>query len=215
MVEQKPIDYWQIFAHLMQRRSELIRQRDEADVELAKMKQMILSVFAMLSEDQQKANQQAIDDVKAESAGIQDAIKTVFSLHPGVWMTASDVRERLGATGFDFRDYKANPLSSISTTLKRLGDTGYLEVKPVAPGMVTATLYLRNDPARKFTLADLSGDDPIRKLAEGSALDRFKRAHDAKLAQERAAKEMRDAGSEVGVSLSIDNAHERSQRGKK
>jgi len=150
MVEQKTPDYWQIFSQLMHHRSELVRKRDEAEVELAKMKQMILSVFALLSEDQQKANQQAIDDVKAESAGIQDAIKTAFSLHSGEWLSASNVREHLAASGFEFREYKANPLSTIITTLKRLGDTGYLEVKAGAPGMPHTTLYLRNDPVSKL-----------------------------------------------------------------
>lgn len=158
MVEQQSLDYWQIFSQLMHRRSELVRQRDEAEVELTKMKQMILSVFALLSEDQQKANQQAIDDVKAEGAGIQDAIKTVFSLRSGEWLSASNVREHLADSGFDFRVYKANPLSSIITTLKRLGDMGYLDVKAGAPGMPHTTLYLRNDPARMLKLSDLAGE---------------------------------------------------------
>jgi len=162
MVEQQSINYWQMFSHLMHRRSELVRQRDEAEVELAKMKQMILSVFALLSEDQQKANQQAIDDVKAESAGIQDAIKTVFSLRSGEWLSASQVREHLADSGFDFRVYKANPLSSIITTLKRLGDTGYLEVKAGAPGMPHTTLYSRNDPVTRIT-------DRVRALEEKTA----------------------------------------------
>lgn len=162
MVQQQSIDYWQMFSLLMRQRSELVRQRDEAEVELSKMKQMILSAFAMLSEDQQKANQQAIDDVKAESAGIQDAIKTVFSLRSGEWLSASHVREHLADSGFDFRVYKANPLSTIITTLKRLGDTGFLEVKAGAPGMPHTTLYMRNDPARMFKLSDLSGDEPLK-----------------------------------------------------
>jgi hypothetical protein len=147
---KQSIDYWQIFSDLMNRRSVLVRQRDEAEVELAKMKQTILSVFAMLSEDQQKVNQQAIDDIEAESAGIQDAIKTVFSMHPGEWLSVSSVRDRLTSSGFEFRRYKANPLASIGTTLKRLGDTGYLEVKSGAPGIATSTLYMRNDPVTKM-----------------------------------------------------------------
>lgn len=146
MDTQTPIDYWQLFSHLMNRRSALVRQRDEAEVELAKMKQIILTVFAMLSEEQQKANQQAVDDVVAESAGIQDAIKIVFSLHSGEWLSASSVRDYLADSGFDFRSYKANPLSSIATTLKRLADTGYLQVKSGASTIAPTTLYVRNDP---------------------------------------------------------------------
>ena len=47
---QKPIDYWVMFKDLMERRAAMIRQRDEAEVELAKMKQLIVSVFALLGE---------------------------------------------------------------------------------------------------------------------------------------------------------------------
>ena len=109
MEAQKPIDYWAMFTDLMRRRATLVHQRDEAEVEIAKMKQLIVSVFALLSEDQQEANQQAIDDMEAESAGLQDAIKLVFSTNSGIWMTVADVRDHLNDIGFDFRQYKANP----------------------------------------------------------------------------------------------------------
>lgn len=145
MDAQKPIDYWQLFSQLMQRRADLIRQRDEAEVELAKMKAMIVSVFALLPEDQQKPNQQAIDDMEAESSGLQDVIKLVFSSRQGTWVTTSDVREHLILIGYDLRRYKANPMASIATTLKRLADTGYIESKNTGSG----TLYMRRDPMYK------------------------------------------------------------------
>ena len=143
-----PIDYWKMFAELMERRAKLVRQRDEAEVELAKMKQLIVSVFALLREDQQKANQQAIDDMEAESAGLQDAIKLVFSTHAGELLTASDVRDHLNDIGFDFRQYKANPMASIGTTLKRIASTGYVEATSSGSG----TLYRRETPLDKLKL---------------------------------------------------------------
>jgi hypothetical protein len=173
---QKPIDYWQMFKDLMDRRVILIRQRDEAEVELSKIKQLILSVFSMLPEDHQTANQQAIDDMEAESSGLQDAIKLVFSTNQDVWLTASDVRDRLIDTGFDFRRYKANPLASIGTTLKRIADTNYIESNSTGSG----TLYMRRAPIynslaarlRKFEIpktgmpAPPGPDHPLRKLAQ-------------------------------------------------
>ena len=139
---EQTIDYWKIFADLMERRAKLIRQRDESEIELAKIKQLITSVFAMLPEDRQKANQQAIDDMAAESAGLQDAIKLVFSTREGQCISVSSVREYLNAMGFDFRQYKANPLASISTTLKRIADSGYIEPVSTQHG----TMYRRNSP---------------------------------------------------------------------
>jgi hypothetical protein len=156
MALQMPIDYWKMFTELMERRARLTRQRDEAEVELAKMKQLIVAVFALLSEDQQKANQQAIDDMEAESAGLQDAIKLVFSTHAGEWLTASDVRDHLNDMGFDFRQYKANPLASIGTTLKRIADTGYVETTSGGSG----TLYRREPPLDKLKmLVDMLNKD--------------------------------------------------------
>lgn len=165
MDTQTPIDYWKLFANLMERRATLIRQRDEAEVELAKMKQLITSVFGMLPESQQKANQQAIDDMEAESAGLQDAIKLVFSTHPGEWMTASHVHDHLRNMGFDFRQYKSNPLASIATTLKRVADTGF--VRSTASG--SGALYLREGTMQKLkSVAELLGDNaPIRPRRRG------------------------------------------------
>jgi len=154
MDTQKPIDYWKMFVELMDRRVILTRQRDEAEVELAKMKQLILSVFALLPEDHQKANQQAIDDMEAESAGLQDAIKLVFSTHAGEFLTVSDVRAHLNDMGFDFRQYKSNVSASIGTTLKRIADTGYLGTTSGGSG----TLYRREPPLNKLRmLSDLMG----------------------------------------------------------
>jgi hypothetical protein len=156
MDTQMPIDYWKMFTDLMERRAKLIRQRDEAEIELAKMKQLIVSVFALLREDQQKANQQAIDDMEAESAGLQDQIKLVFAEHAGEWMTVADVRDYANDMGFDFRQYKANPLASIKTTLKRLADGGYVKTSlPQLDG--SGTLYMRDTPLERLkALASLA-----------------------------------------------------------
>ncbi len=139
---EQTVDYWKMFAELMERRAKLIRQRDEAEIELAKMKQLISSVFAMLPEDRKKANQQAIDDMDAESAGLQDAIKLVFSTREGQHISVASIRDYLNAMGFDFRQYKANPLASIATTVKRIADAGYIEPVSTPNG----TMYVRNSP---------------------------------------------------------------------
>lgn len=181
MNSQAPIDYWKMFADLMERRVKLIRQRDEAEVELAKMKQLIVSVFALLPEAQQKANQQAIDDMEAESAGLQDAIKLVFSMHAGVWMTLSDVRDCLNDMGFDFRQYKANPLASIGTTLKRIAATGYVGTTSTGSG----TLYRREAPLEKLRmLSDLSGQI-VRERKPGQAPIPPATRHTQKLGEHR------------------------------
>ena len=43
-------------------------------------------------------------------------------VNTGEWMSAMQVRQSLHAAGFDFSEYKSNPLSSIHTTLKRISE---------------------------------------------------------------------------------------------
>ncbi len=119
-----------MFADLMERRAKLIRQRDEAEIEL---------------------------DMEAESAGLQDQIKLVLAEHAGEWMTVADVRDYANDMGFDFRQYKANPLASIKTTLKRLADSGYAKTSlPELDG--SGTRYMRDAPLQRLKmLSDLGG----------------------------------------------------------
>src|SRR5438105_2530869 len=117
---QKPIDYLQMFSELMTRRIELIQQRDDIAVEIVKVNQLLTAVFPLLPEGKQKSYKETMEKIDADSSGLQDAIKLVFSTHKGEWLTVSNVRDRLMEMGFELRHYQANPLASIGTTLKRM-----------------------------------------------------------------------------------------------
>jgi hypothetical protein len=126
---QKPIDYYEMFRELLSRRAQLIQQRDATEREIVKVRQLILAIFPLLPDGKDKNGyQQAIDDMEAEGAGLQDAVKLVFTAHKTEWMTVSNVRDYLKEMGFELTHYQANPLSSIGTTLKRLVPV-YLETK--------------------------------------------------------------------------------------
>jgi hypothetical protein len=138
---QKPIDYLQMFSELMSRRMELIQQRDEIAVQIVKVNQLLTAMFPLLPENKQHSYRGAMENIDAESAGLQDAIKLVFSEHKGEWLTASNVRDCLTQMGFDLRHYQANPLASIGTTLKRMAPA-HLESKSSESG---PTLYKRRE----------------------------------------------------------------------
>ena len=135
---QKPIDYLQMFGELVRRRLELIRQRDQTDVEIVKVNQLLTAMFPLLPEDKQQNYKQTMENMEAESSGLQDTIRLVFSEHKGEWLTASNVRDYLIEMGFELRHYQANPLASIGTTLKRMVPT-HLESRTTESG----TLYRR------------------------------------------------------------------------
>jgi hypothetical protein len=64
--------------------------------------------------------------------GLTDAIRLVVR-GSGVPMTPVDVRDRLGAMGFDLSKY-ANELAAVHTILKRLNESGELRFIPRATG---------------------------------------------------------------------------------
>ena len=210
---QTPIDYFKMFSELVQRCNELTRQRDETDVEIAKIKQLIIATFPLIPEEKQKLFRTEIDAMDEQSAGLLEAIKLVFSAHKGEWLTASKVHEYLLANRFDFRRYRANPLASITTTLKRMVPN-LLDSTNSGSG----TLY-----KRRLTLGDrIAGwtddvsttdlSDPIHDATPLVTTNAFQKGERA---LREAAEQMREGGSEVGTPLTVENVDERSARRKK
>ncbi len=154
---QKPIDYLQMFGELMKRRMQLIQQRNEIAVQIVKINQLLTAMFPLLPENTQKNYKQAMEDIEAESSGLQDAIKLVFSEHKGEWLTPSNVRDYLMEMGFELKHYQANPLASIGTTLKRMAPT-YLESRSSESGTAYKRRLTLSDriAAGKFDLEDYS-----------------------------------------------------------
>src|SRR5215831_18974497 len=109
-----------MFSDLVARHDDLTQQRSAIDLEIAKLKQLILATFPLLPEEKQNMFQAEIEMMEEDSGGLQNAIKLVFRTHKGEWLTASQVRDYLTATGFDLTQYRANPLASITTTLRRM-----------------------------------------------------------------------------------------------
>jgi hypothetical protein len=120
MSSSKSLDYDAMFTGLVTRCNELVQQRNDIDGEVTKLKQLILATFPLLPAEKQAIYQKEIDQLEEESGGLLNAIKLVFSAHKGKWLTPSDVRDHLKDMGFDLTQYRANPLASIGTTLRRM-----------------------------------------------------------------------------------------------
>lgn len=148
MESQQSIDYYEMFSGMVKRLSEILQRRNEIDLEAAKLRQLILATFPLLPEKKQEMYQAEIEQLEEQSTGLLNAIQLVFSTHKGVWLTPADVRDYLGAMGFDLTQYRANPLASIATTLRRMVP-GKLESKTLKDGQV---MYMR-----RVTLLDRMG----------------------------------------------------------
>lgn len=65
-------------------------------------------------------------EVDLKSLGLSDAIRVIFAAAPGTLMTPPEVRNRLSDLGYDLSQFE-NPLASIHTALRRMGETGELK----------------------------------------------------------------------------------------
>ncbi len=116
------IDYSLMLRELLAKHSDLAAQRNELDVEMTKLTQLIKAAFNMLTpEQQQKAEQADFDKfLETHALGLSRAVKMAFSANKDEWLTPPQIRDYLLGIGFDFGKYVANPLASIGTTLKRM-----------------------------------------------------------------------------------------------
>lgn len=115
------LDYALMFQDLVTRRAHLKIQQQTTEVELVKVAQLLGAMYPLLSEKEQKQYAGLMEQIDSESAGLQNAVKLVFATRPeGEVLAPSAVRDELVRMGFDLRGYQANPLSSITTTMKRL-----------------------------------------------------------------------------------------------
>jgi len=116
-------------------------RRKELDRQISGLQQSLkgLSIYAAAGEKPVEATvnlDDALDSVMQQARGItslslsRERAKTLIEScreilnRKAVWMSALDVRQALHAAGFDFSEYKSNPLSSIHTTLKRIAESG-------------------------------------------------------------------------------------------
>jgi hypothetical protein len=101
-----------------------LRRTHELEIEMDKLKQFIHATMNMLPDEDRAYFLARLDQLAADedirSVGLKRAITKLMSAQPREWFTATKMRDRLLASGFDFRNYMTNPLASVSTTLKRM-----------------------------------------------------------------------------------------------
>jgi hypothetical protein len=121
-------DYERILRDAILRIGELARQRDELEVEKAKLFQLMRATINLLPDDRREAWGKMIDAAYdkhvARLATLTDAIRNVLRAQPRQWFTVTVMRDSLVRAGFDFSEYASNPLASVSTTLKRMAEKG-------------------------------------------------------------------------------------------
>ena len=113
------IDYMQMLRQLAEEQETWIRKRDDAMRELSRLSELIRSTIKMLTPEQRAKCDALLERIDRRPAGLATTIRLCFTAGKE-WLTPVEIRDMLRATGFNFDSYKANPLASIHTTLKRM-----------------------------------------------------------------------------------------------
>jgi hypothetical protein len=157
MESRKSIDYYVMFSDLVSQHNQLTHRRNEIDREVTKLKQLILATFPLLPEDKQALFQAEIEEMEEQTGGLLNAVKLVFSAHKGEWLSPTQVRDLLTTMGFNLTQYRANPLASIGTTLRRMVPS-QLESRTSGDGQV---MY-----RRRLSLLDQMGRASLEEIKE-------------------------------------------------
>ncbi|MGA9390523.1 MAG: hypothetical protein WBV69_08770 [Candidatus Sulfotelmatobacter sp.] len=107
-------------------------------MEIAKLRQFVYATLNMVPNERRAAWQNNIDisvgRSLANATSLAESIRRVIKEAPRSTFTAKTIRRDLIQRGFDFSKYKSNPLSSISTTLRRMVEARELVEGKTASG---------------------------------------------------------------------------------
>jgi hypothetical protein len=115
------IDYMGLLRQLVQERDTWVRKRDEVERELSRLSELIRSTIKMLPEERrlQCDYDELLERIDDRPRGLTFLIRSAFTAGKE-WLTPVEIRDYLKSAGVNFENYKANPLASIHTTLKRM-----------------------------------------------------------------------------------------------
>lgn len=117
-------DYRAILNRALSEFQRAVREIRENEVKVAKLRQFINAGMNMLADDERAFFRAELDalasDENIRSVGLKEAIIRILAAQPRNWFSSAEVRDHLLESGFDFTAYKANPLASVCTTLKRM-----------------------------------------------------------------------------------------------
>ena len=155
-----PINYMQMLLDLMEERQKWIEKRDESLREISRLSELIRATMNMIPAEQLARYEPIFERIEKRPAGLSTAIRACYTGGTGfasalrrdtergsakgreaeesrsekdAWFTPVEIRDALKRMGFPFENYKANPLASIHTTLKRMVPAE-MEVKTLKDG---------------------------------------------------------------------------------
>src|SRR5580704_16286329 len=111
-------------ARVQSQKLDLGHQIEECDRQIAALTQTMRAIGPLVGEEC-PPDVQIAPDAETPSGGMTDCVRAILkkAVEP---LTASEIRESLEVFGFDMKSY-SNPLATIHTVLRRLGESGEVE----------------------------------------------------------------------------------------
>src|SRR5580765_6778842 len=186
----------QMLLDLMDERQKWIEKRDESVREISRLSELIRETMNMIPTEQLARYEPIFERIEKRPSGLSTAIRAcytggtgfAFALRRGAdqgqpettgigqespgarkeWFTPVEIRDALKRMGFPFENYKANPLASIHTTLKRMVPAE-MDVKTQADGQKVYRLKSAGQWAAALAEARqwLSGNFQVHRTAGG------------------------------------------------
>lgn len=120
--------YEQILDKALEKFISLASEKERLEDEIAKVQQFMYATMNLLSDEASDRVETKlrpwVEKIVGNVASLRDSIKKVLVTSYPSKLTAAQVRDQLRAIGFDFSSYKSDPLPSVSTTLRRLRESG-------------------------------------------------------------------------------------------
>jgi hypothetical protein len=114
-------EYRQIFENALREFGLLSRERDRIDAELLKLRLFIYATVNLLSETDRSFYEAELAKLVSHAGNLTDSVRDTlkFATQRDSYFTATEVRDHLNKSGFDFSQYSSNPLASVNTVLRR------------------------------------------------------------------------------------------------
>jgi hypothetical protein len=114
-------DYRQILETALQESSRLSKERDQIDVKLQRLRHFVYATVNMLPDAERNVYQAELAMLASRVGSLTDAVRETLKLatERNSYWTATEVRDHLKNSAFDFSQYTSNPLASVNTVLRR------------------------------------------------------------------------------------------------
>jgi hypothetical protein len=221
-----PINYMQMLLDLMEERQKWIDKRDESIREISRLSELVRATMNMIPADQLARYEPIFERIEKRPAGLATAIRTCYTGTTGFahtlrrdreegqlattgsepertgaerkeWFTPVEIRDALKRMGFPFENYKANPLTSIHTTLKRMVPAE-MEVKTLNDGQKAYRLKSAGEWTQAFAEVRQWLQDSYSVMESAGSVIAVK--HDKKDPEKDADKQTPPEGEKRGTS---------------